>query len=69
MTDFSLEQLPDGRWIVTHLRSGVSLKFREHDFNGSQEPYWPQGIDPMTLPQIMSEIGDWMARNHYGICF
>ena len=55
--------------MVTHLRSGVSLKFREHDFNGSQESYWPSGIDPKALPRIMRGIGDWMAKNHYDICF
>jgi hypothetical protein len=23
----------------------------------------------MALPQIMREIGGWMAKNHYDICF
>ena len=69
MHEFRLERLPDGWWMVTHLRSGVSLKFREHDFNGSQESYWPSGIDPKALPRIMRGIGDWMAKNHYDICF
>ena len=67
--EFKLEKCPDGWWIVTHLPSAVSLRFREHDFNGSQEPYWPEGINPMTLPRIMSEMGGWMRKNHYDICF
>lgn len=66
---FKLEKMPDGRWIVTHLPSGTSIKFREHDFNNSQEVDYVKGIDPYAMPGIMREIGDWMAQNHYDLCF
>jgi len=47
----------------------LTVKFREHDFNGSQqiEVGADTPLDAATLAKAMREAGDWLIKNHSNI--
>lgn len=55
-----------GWWVVTDVENLVVLRFKEHEFNETQKVSIldESRINPMALPRIMREIGDWLAAHH-----
>lgn len=59
-----------GFWVATDTEHGIVVKFREHQFNETQQITLlddVRGEDFMVLARYMRELGDWMAQNHYDI--
>lgn len=51
-------------YIVEDTVTGLRCKFYPHRFNETQEFYnIPQG-NPIQIPTLMRELGDWLAENH-----
>lgn len=55
-----------GWWVLTDIENMVVIRFREHEFNETQKVSLldESRVNPMALPRIMREMGDWIAQNH-----
>ncbi len=61
-----------GYWVLTDTKNKLVCKFKEHEFNDTQEFKFyeePDETNPATLAQVMREIGDWVVHNHSDIVF
>lgn len=59
-------------WVLLDSENQIECRFREGAFNDSQQvtPLRASGeYDANALPRIMSEMGAWLAENHYEILF
>lgn len=57
-----------GWWVLHDTENGVIIKFKEHEFNETQEVTLTDPCDePKWLAQLMSEIGDWLFSHAYSI--
>ena len=57
-----------GFWVATDKENGIVVKFKEHQFNETQQVTLLEDADPndcMKLAKAMSEIADWLRANHY----
>ena len=59
-----------GSWVATDTLHGVSVKFKEHKFNDTQEVFLAEGKhfdnveDALKVATYMREIADWLNANH-----
>jgi len=71
MERFTLNKATEpGWWLVADTQNGVVIKFKEHQFNDTQEVKMTDECKEKSvsdLARIMREIGDWMANNYYNI--
>lgn len=62
-----------GWWIVTDTENQISVKFKEHEFNETQDvvcfdkDILKKGVTAKDLARYMRELGDWVAMHHYNI--
>lgn len=60
-------------WVATDNDNGISITFREHDFNNSQEVNLTRGDTSMSVDKAtkiatyLREIADWLRKEHYDI--
>ena len=60
-------------WVATDNDNGISITFREHDFNNSQEVNLARGDTSMSVDKAtkiatyLREIADWLRKEHYDI--
>ena len=69
---FKLEQSKErpGWWVYTDTVNEIVMRFKEHDFNGTQEvTHLREMTDYMAAARIMREMGDWIGRYHRDIVF
>ena len=61
-----IEELPNGECKVAH-PSGITIVYKEGDFNGSQRIEVTAGIladmDEMQIARALREIGDFVAQH------
>ena len=57
-----------GWWVVTDTDNLVVIRFKEHEFNETQEVTLLEesAVSPMAIPRIMREMGDWDCRTSHG---
>ncbi len=62
-----------GFWEATDNDNGISITFKEHDFNNSQEVKLLEGDSSMSIDKAtkiatyLREIADWLRKEHYDI--
>lgn len=69
---FNLRTEPDYGWYrVTDTESGISIRFKQYEFNETQEVSVPDVFpaDPELISRAMQEIGNWLFRHHYSVIF
>ncbi len=55
-------------WVLTDKENGIIIRFREHEFNETQEVIVQDpSFDAHQLATIMTEIGDWMISHAYSV--
>lgn len=60
-----------GFWVATDKDNGIVVKFREHQFNETQQVTLLNGDtfksaeEAMKLVTYIREIADWLRNNHY----
>lgn len=57
-----------GFWVATDQVNGIVIKFKEHQFNETQQVTLLEDADPndyKKLAKAMSEVADWLRTNHY----
>lgn len=64
MSRFKLDEVQQGLYIVEDKMTGLLCMFEKGKFNETQEfRNIPQG-NPMQIPTLMRELGDWLRENH-----
>ena len=64
MSRFKIDEPQEGLYIVEDTDSGLLCMFEKGKFNETQDfRNIPQG-NPMQIPTLMRELGDWLAENH-----
>ena len=55
-----------GWWVFTDTENKVVIRFKEHEFNDTQEVTVLEDgdINPLSAARIMREMGDWLAAHH-----
>lgn len=69
---FNLRTEPDYGWYrVTDTESGISIRFKEREFNETQDVSIPNDFpaDPQMIARIMQLMGDWLFRHCYSVIF
>ncbi len=75
---FRLEKSKDlpGWWVITDLRHLIVTRFKEHEFNETQQvtllddsPFVGRTDCANELAHIMGELGDYVLHNCYSIAF
>lgn len=62
-----------GFWVATDTVNGIVIKFREHQFNETQQTTLLNGEtfktaeEALAVATYMREIADWLRENHYTI--
>ena len=59
-----------GWWVLTDKENGIVCRFREHEFNETQQMTFLEDVeqpDATAIARLMSEMGDWLATHHYNI--
>lgn len=57
-------------WILYDREYDVIIKFKEGQYNESQEIHFLNDIlNPMVTARILREIGNWINKYHSSICF
>lgn len=62
-----------GFWVATDTVNGIVIKFREHQFNETQQTTLLNGDtfktaeEALAVATYMREIADWLRENHYTI--
>ena len=72
MERFILQPSQDqGFWVATDTDNGIVIKFREHQFNETQQTTLLNGDtfktaeEALAVATYMREIADWLRENHY----
>lgn len=60
-----------GWWVFTDTEHKIVIRFKEHEFNDSQEVTVLEDgeTNPHILARVMREMGDWIGRHHYDKVF
>lgn len=55
-----------GWWVLTDRASMTVIRFQEHRFNETQKVSFleEEKLNPMAVPRIMREMGEWLYKNH-----
>ena len=71
MKRFELKKEIGDTWTLTDTVSGISLRFKEHEFNETQQVSIPESFpaDPVRASRIMQAMGEYMFTYHYSIAF
>lgn len=71
MKRFELKKDAGDTWILTDTVSGISLRFKEHELNETQQVSTPESFpaDPVRASRIMQAMGEYMFTYHYSIAF
>jgi len=61
-----------GFWVATDNENEIEIKFREHEFNETQEvtllgDKQITASTAQTLATAMRELADWLSKEHYNI--
>lgn len=64
MARFKLDEPQQGLYIVEDTESGLLCMFEKGKFNETQEFSNIPKTNPMQIPTLMRELGDWLAENH-----
>lgn len=71
MNQYILQQsTSEGWWVATDTLNGIVIRFKERDFNDSQQvAYLPDTVpsDPLTIARQIRELTDWLVENHRNI--
>lgn len=60
-----LNRLNDGRWEAKDTDSTLYIRWREGDFNNTQETgFVLPPIDLMQAPSIINDVAQWLIENH-----
>ena len=60
-----------GFWVATDTEHGIVVKFKEHQFNETQQTTLLNGDtfktaeEALAVATYMREIADWLRENHY----
>lgn len=72
MDRFILQPSQDqGFWVATDTEHGIVVKFKEHQFNETQQTTLLNGDtfktaeEALAVATYMREIADWLRDNHY----
>ena len=58
---------PDG-WVCTDQDNGIVCRFREHQFNETQQFTFLEDVplpDAQAIARTVREMADWLRSNHY----
>ena len=72
---FTLEPaLRAGFWVIRDTATGLSITFREHEFNDEQSktvsaPPFSTAEEARTLLNALHALGFWACKEHRDICF
>ena len=58
---------PDG-WVCTDQENGIVCRFREHQFNETQQFTILEDMpnpDATAIARLVREMADWLRSNHY----
>lgn len=58
---------PDG-WVCTDQENGIVCRFREHQFNETQQFTFLEDVplpDATAIARMVREMADWLRSNHY----
>lgn len=71
MKRFELKKDVGDTWTLTDTVSGISLRFKEHELNETQQVSIPESFpaDPVRASRIMQAMGEYMFTYHYSIAF
>lgn len=61
---FKIDEPQQGLYIVEDTVSGLLCMFEKGKFNETQEFRNIPHSNPMQIPTLMREVGDWLAENH-----
>lgn len=54
------------QWRCCDFENLISCVFEEHKFNETQEfDVSETPLEPLELPKVLREMGDWLGDNHY----
>ncbi len=71
MSQYTLQKSDDiGYWVATDTIRNIVIKFKEKQFNDTQEVMYLENIDnpdALSLAKASREIGDWLFENHLKI--
>lgn len=60
-----------GSWVATDTENGIVIKFREHQFNETQQitllngDTFKSADEAMKIATYLRELSDWLRNNHY----
>ena len=71
MSRFELKNEAGDTWTLVDTVSGISLRFKEHELNETQQVSIPESFpaDPVRASRIMQAMGEYMFTYHYSIAF
>lgn len=64
MSRFKIDEPQEGLYIVEDTNTGLLCMFEKGKFNETQEFRNIPQTNPMQVPTLMRELGDWLAENH-----
>lgn len=64
MSRFKIDEVQQGLYIVEDTITGLVCMFEKGKFNETQEFRNIPQSNPMQVPALMRELGDWLAENH-----
>ena len=71
MSRFELKNEAGDTWTLVDTVSGISLRFKEHELNETQQVSIPESFpaDPVRASRIIQAMGEYMFTYHYSIAF
>ena len=64
MSRFKIDEPQEGLYIVEDTDTGLLCMFEKGKFNETQDFRNIPQENPMQIPTLMRELGDWLAENH-----
>ena len=61
---FKIDEPQQGLYIVEDTITGLVCMFEKGKFNETQDFRNIPQSNPMQIPTLMRELGDWLAENH-----
>lgn len=58
-------------WVLTDTENGLVCRFRQNDFNATQQFTFLNDVRPdaLEIAKIVREMGDWLVANHPEIAY